>query len=313
MGLLQVVKKGVVQGNTLNKIYDYSKKNNFAILSSTAINTEIINTVLKSASNLNTAVAIQVSYNNAKTFAGKVIQGDAAFLGALIVANHVHTVADKYKTPVILSTDYVDSENLYWIDDLIDKGSQYYSEHSKALFSSYSLDISNMDTKDGIKLAKKYLKKISKIGSGLDLKIGKKYSKVENMFTLYYELSSISKHFTISLPLLEENNTNTITEIKTLQKKIEKEFNTKSKPISLVFNGDYSNKGEILKLIDVGVVKIDLNVEIINTYTEGMFKYFESNKNEKHLELKKCSHEGKKQVAKMLNNYIKYFNAKNSL
>ena len=110
-----------------------------------------------------------------------------------------------------------------------------------------------------------------------------------------------------------EDNINSVTEIKTLQKKIEKEFNTKSKPINSVFNGDYSNKGEIQKLINVGVVKIYLNDEIINTYTEGMFKYFESNKSEKHLELKKCSDEGKKQVVKLLSNYIKYFNAKNSL
>ncbi|MDC0933725.1 class II fructose-bisphosphate aldolase, partial [Arcobacteraceae bacterium] len=185
MGLSQIVKSGVVKGSSLHKVFEYTKKNNFAIPCISVLNTETINASLESASKSNSALMIQVNNENSKLFAGKVSKGDVSTLGAINVANHLHTLSSSYKVPVILTTDYISSVNLDWLDLLIDAGIEYYKLHTYALYSSYSIDLSNESYEESLKIAKKYLKRVSKIGMGLEIKIGINYASTIELCNLY--------------------------------------------------------------------------------------------------------------------------------
>ena len=313
MGLSQIVKSGVIEGNALSKVFDYCKKNNFAIPSVSVINSESINASLESASNTNSAVMIQVSFENAKSFSGKVKKGDASILGALLVSNQVHTLSSYYKIPVILSTDYVCLKDIYLIDELLEKSIENYKERSIALFSSVAIDLSNESLIDAIKITKKYLKKVSKIGMALDIKLGMSYKEDSELFYMYEELQNISENFTLSFSFIDEEIEDKINIFKQLQKNIQKQFKTNSKPLNLVFNGDYCTKQDVREVINTGVVKITLDCEIKNAFCDGVNNYDDNSLVGKYIEPKKWLRETQKTIIKKLNTSIKEYNGKNSL
>jgi len=313
MGLSQIVKSGVIEGNKLEKVFDYCKKNNFAIPSVSAINSESINASLESASNANSAVMIQISLENAKSFSGKIKKGDASILGALLVSNQVHTLSSCYKIPVILSTDYVSVRDFYWIDELLEKSIEYHKEKNIALFSSVAIDLSNESLIDATKIAKKYLKKVSKIGMALDIKVGISYKEDSAFFHMYEELQNISENFMISFSFIDEEMEDKINIFGQLQKNIQKQFKTNSKPLNLVFNGDYCTKKDVREVINTGVVKINLDSEIKNAFCDGVNNYEENILVGKYIEPRKWLRETQKTIIKKLNNSIKEYNGKNSL
>lgn len=52
MGVLDIVKAGVISGDELNKVYDYAKAEGFAIPAVNVVGTDSINAVLESAKKL---------------------------------------------------------------------------------------------------------------------------------------------------------------------------------------------------------------------------------------------------------------------
>lgn len=52
MGVLDIVKAGVISGDELNKIYDYAKAEGFAIPAVNVVGTDSINAVLEAAKKL---------------------------------------------------------------------------------------------------------------------------------------------------------------------------------------------------------------------------------------------------------------------
>lgn len=52
MGVLDIVKVGVISGDELNKIYDYAKAEGFAIPAVNVVGTDSINAVLEAAKKL---------------------------------------------------------------------------------------------------------------------------------------------------------------------------------------------------------------------------------------------------------------------
>ena len=316
MGLLQIVKSGVVEGNKLEKVFEYCKKNNFAMPSVKVINTESINVALESASNSNSAIIIQLNYENAKLFSGKIQKGDSSLLGANLVSNHLHTLSSYYKIPVILSTDYVSNNELHWIDDLIERSIEYYKEKNIALFSSLAIDISKDSFIDGIKIAKKYLKRVSKVGMALDIKMAFNYND-EECYLMYEELQKISKNFTLSFRYLDEEMDEKKDILAQLQKKIQKKFKTNSKPLNLVVDGDYCTKKEIREIINTGVVKVNLDNEIKDAFRDAIDNFTQTNQENKilgtYIEPTKYLREIQKITIKKLNSSIKEYNAKNTI
>ena len=109
MGVLNIVKPGVLFGEDVQKVYDYAKETGFAIPAVNVVGTDSINAILESAAKVNSPVIIQFSNGGASYYAGKGLSNEnekAAIVGAISGAKHVDLMAKAYGVAVILHTDH---------------------------------------------------------------------------------------------------------------------------------------------------------------------------------------------------------------
>jgi len=140
MGVLDIVNAGVLSGNEAKKLFSYAKEKGFAIPAVNVVGTDSINAVLEAASKVKSPVIIQFSNGGALFYAGKGLKSNnAAVLGAISGAKHIHTMAKAYKIPVILHTDHASKKLLPWIDGLLEAGYEYFAKHKRPLFTSHML------------------------------------------------------------------------------------------------------------------------------------------------------------------------------
>ena len=170
--ILDVVKPGVVTGEDVQKVFAICKANKFALPAVNVINTDSINAVLEAAAKVRSAVFVQFSNGGAAFVAGKGLKAEgqqAAILGAISGAKHVHLMAEAYGVPVILHTDHAAKKLLPWIDGLLDAGEKHFAETGKPLFSSHMLDLSEESLKENIEICGQYLARMSKMGMTLEI------------------------------------------------------------------------------------------------------------------------------------------------
>ena len=136
---------GVATGKLVTEIFDFAKKNNFALPAVNVIGSSNVNAVLETAAKLNSPVIIQFSNGGAAYNAGKGLSNDdqkAAIAGAIAGAKHIHTLAEAYGATVILHTDHCAKKLLPWIDGLMDANEEFLAQTGKSLYSSHILDLS---------------------------------------------------------------------------------------------------------------------------------------------------------------------------
>ena len=107
--LSDIVSAGVVTGDDVQKIFAFCKAHNMALPAVNVISSDSINAVIEAAAKAQSAVIVQFSNGGAQFVAGKGLKLDgqqAAILGAISGAQHVHAVAKHYGVPVILHTDH---------------------------------------------------------------------------------------------------------------------------------------------------------------------------------------------------------------
>lgn len=310
MGVLDLVKPGVVTGDDVSKLLNYAKHNNFAIPAVNIIGTSSVNAVLEAAKEVNSPVIIQLSNGGAVFYAGKGLSNEnqqAAILGAVSCAKHVHLLAKHYGVPVLLHTDHAAKKLLPWIDGLLDHGEIFFKETGKPLFSSHMLDLSEEPIEENIEVCKKYLDRMSKIGMTLEIELGVTggeedgvdntevdnsllYTQPEEVAFAYEELSKISKNFTIAAAfgnvhgVYKPGNVKLSPIIlKNSQEYIEEKFKAGKKTVNFVFHGGSgSSQEEIREAIDYGVIKMNIDTDTQWAFWDGV-RAFES-KNHDYLQ-----------------------------
>jgi len=312
MGLLQIAKMGVVSGNSIGKILEYGKKENFAIPSVSIINVESINAILESASKSNSAIMLQINSETTKFLGGKIAKGNPTILGAITTAQYIHVVSEYYKIPVFIVAEFVKHNQLDYLETLIELSEENYKKVGKPLFTLHSLDVTNISFIEGIKLAQKYLKKLNKIGAGLEIKTDASNIEPKELFYMYWELNKISSNFIIQITLKDENYKNSIKTLEKVQKHIKKEFKTNSKPLNLVIDRESCKKSEIKEYINTGVVKIYIDKELEESYSEAISE-ISSTESNKITDPRKIMREIQKIQVKCITSHIKEFNSKNTL
>ena len=139
------VKPGVVTGSDVQFIFEVAKENKFALPAVNVVSSSSVNAVMEAAKEANAPVIIQFSNGGAAFNAGKALKlegQEAAILGAIAGAKHIHTLAEAYGVRVILHTDHAAKKLLPWIDGLLEAGEKHFAQHGKPLFSSHMLDLS---------------------------------------------------------------------------------------------------------------------------------------------------------------------------
>ncbi|MBI2260018.1 MAG: class II fructose-bisphosphate aldolase [Flavobacteriia bacterium] len=303
--MVETIKKGVVTGDEVQKIFKLAKEKRFALPAVNVTNSSTVNAVIETASIINAPVIIQFSNGGAHFFAGKGLSNKeekAAITGSISGANHVHQLAELYGATVILHTDHCAKNLLPWIDGLLDAGEKHYKTFGKPLYSSHMLDLSEEPIEENIEICKKYLARMSKIGMTLEIELGitggeedgvdnsdvdstKLYTQPSEVAYAYEELMKVSPRFTIAAAfgnvhgVYKPGNVKLTPKIlKNSQEYVQEKFNTDRNPIDFVFHGGSgSTLEEIREAIDYGVIKMNIDTDLQFAYTEGIRDYMIKN------------------------------------
>ena len=295
------VKPGVVTGPDVQFIFKVAKENKFALPAVNVVGSSSVNAVMEAAKISNSPVIIQFSNGGAAFNAGKGLKmegHEAAILGAVAGAKHIHTLAEAYGVRVILHTDHAAKKLLPWIDGLLDASEKHFEETGKPLFSSHMLDLSEEPLEENMEISKKYLERMAKIGMTLEIELGitggeedgvdntdvdasKLYTQPEEVCYAYEELSKVSPNFTVAASfgnvhgVYKPGNVKLTPKIlDNSQKYIEEKHKTTSKPVNFVFHGGSgSSLNEIREAIDYGVIKMNIDTDTQWAYWNGVREF----------------------------------------
>ncbi|MDR1614771.1 MAG: class II fructose-bisphosphate aldolase [Campylobacteraceae bacterium] len=305
MKAVELVGSGVISGDDVGKLFELAKANNFAIPAVNVVGSDSINAVLEAAKVVNSPVIIQFSNGGGEFMAGKGLGSlDAAVLGTISGAQHVHLLAKAYGIPVILHTDHASRKLLPWIDAMLDAGEEFYKIHKKPLFSSHMLDLSEEPLVQNIATCVKYLERMSKIGMTLEIEIGVTggeedgvdntsvdnallYTQPKDVAFAYEELKKVSDNFTVAASFGNVHGVykpgNVVLTPKILgnsQTYIREKYSLKAqKPVNFVFHGGSgSTLDEIREAVSYGVVKMNIDTDTQWAFWDGVRGYADKNR-----------------------------------
>ena len=292
---------GVATGQMVTDIFQYAKENKFALPAVNVIGSSNVNAALETAAKLNSPIIIQFSNGGAAFNAGKGLSNDgqqAAILGAIAGAKHIHTLAEAYGATVILHTDHCAKKLLPWIDGLMDANEEFFAQTGKSLYSSHMLDLSEESIEENMDISCKYFERMAKMGMTLEIELGitggeedgvdnsgvdssKLYTQPDEVAYAYERLSAISPNFTIAAAfgnvhgVYKPGNVKLTPKIlDNSQKFVSEKFGLGEEPINFVFHGGSgSSLEEIREAIDYGVIKMNIDTDLQFAYTEGIRDY----------------------------------------
>lgn len=297
---------GVLWGDEVTELLNYANENNFALPAVNVIGTNSINAVLETAREVNSPVMIQFSNGGAAFTAGKGLSNEnqqAAILGGVSGAMHVHAMAKAYGVTVILHTDHCAKKLLPWIDGLLDAGERFFENRGYPLYSSHMLDLSEEPLEENIETCARYFERMNKIGMTIEIELGvtggeedgvdntdvdssRLYTQPEEVSYAYNELSKISDKFTIAAAF---GNVHGVYKpgnvelkpiiLKNSQEFVQQKFNTKPNPINFVFHGGSgSSREEIREAIEYGAVKMNIDTDMQWAFWDGVRNFYEGKK-----------------------------------
>ncbi len=296
---------GVIAGEKLNELFEYAKEHQFALPAVNVTSSSSINAVLETAVKVNAPVIVQFSNGGGVFMAGKSLANDnqnAAILGSISGAKHVHAIAEAYGATVVLHTDHCAKKLLPWIDGLLDASEKHYAETGKPLFSSHMIDLSEEPLEENISICKEYLARMAKMDMTLEIELGitggeedgvdnsdvdesKLYTQPEEVAYAYEELLKVSPNFTIAASFGNVHGVYKPGNVKLTPKildnsqvYIEEKYNTGKKPVNFVFHGGSgSSVEEIREAIGYGTIKMNLDTDLQWAYWDGVRAYDAAN------------------------------------
>lgn len=303
--IFDFVKPGVITGDDVQKVFAIAKENGFALPAVNCVGTDSVNAVLEAAAKVKAPVIVQFSNGGAVFTAGKGLKLEgqqAAILGAISGAKHVHAVAEAYGVPVILHTDHAAKKLLPWIDGLLDAGEKHFAETGKPLFSSHMLDLSEESLEENIDICCEYLTRMAKMNMTLELELGctggeedgvdnshldqsSLYTQPEDVAYAYERLSKISPRFTIAASfgnvhgVYKPGNVKLTPKIlDNSQKYVSEKFGLPAKSLDFVFHGGSGSTLEEIRVsISYGVVKMNIDTDTQWATWEGVLNFYKSN------------------------------------
>eukprot|EP00542_Grammatophora_oceanica_P005822 CAMPEP_0194070168 /NCGR_PEP_ID=MMETSP0009_2-20130614/88036_1 /TAXON_ID=210454 /ORGANISM="Grammatophora oceanica, Strain CCMP 410" /LENGTH=435 /DNA_ID=CAMNT_0038723425 /DNA_START=46 /DNA_END=1353 /DNA_ORIENTATION=+ len=300
--LPDTVHPGVCSGQAMIDLLEHAKQNGYAIPAVNCVSSSGINACLEAARKNDAPIIIQFSSGGSQFYAGKGMDNTnyrAAIAGAVSGAFHVRTMAEQYGVPVILHTDHCSKKLLPWVDGLISASERYFKDHGEPLFSSHMIDLSEEPLEENLAICKDYLGRMAKIGLLLEMELGitggeedgvdntdvpleDLYSKPEEIYQTYEELSSVSPMFTVAAAfgnvhgVYKPGNVKLEPEILNRAQayicdKLGDAAPENKKPVAFVFHGGSgSDVADIQQGIDYGVIKMNIDTDTQWAYWEGI-------------------------------------------
>ncbi|MBJ7222771.1 MULTISPECIES: class II fructose-bisphosphate aldolase [unclassified Brenneria] len=316
--IFDFVKPGVITGDDVQKVFAVAKENKFALPAVNCVGTDSINAVLEAAAKVRAPVIVQFSNGGAAFIAGKGLKAEgqqAAILGAISGAHHVHQMAEHYGVPVILHTDHCAKKLLPWLDGLLDAGEKHFAATGKPLFSSHMIDLSEESLEENIEICSKYLVRMAKLDMTLEIELGctggeedgvdnshldnsALYTQPEDVAYAYEKLNAISPRFTIAASfgnvhgVYKPGNVQLTPKIlRNSQDYVSEKYSLPHNSLNFVFHGGSgSSAAEIEEAVGYGVVKMNIDTDTQWATWEGILHYYQ--KNEGYLQAQLGNPEG---------------------
>ncbi|MFT5656905.1 MAG: fructose-bisphosphate aldolase class II [Gammaproteobacteria bacterium] len=304
--VLDVVKAGVATGDDVQQIFAVAKQNHFALPAVNVVGSDSVNAVLEAAAKVRAPVIIQLSQGGGAFFAGKGLKLEgqqAAILGSIAGAQHVHCMAESYGVPVILHTDHAARKLLPWIDGLLDASEKSFAQTGKPLFSSHMIDLSEEPLEENIATCKAYLERMEKMGMTLEIELGCTggeedgvdnsgmdssllYTQPADVAYAYEELMKVSPRFTIAASfgnvhgVYKPGNVKLRPEIlRESQSFVSEKFKLPANSLNFVFHGGSgSSAADIRESIGYGVIKMNIDTDTQWSTWSGVRDYYEGKK-----------------------------------
>tara|TARA_B100001057_G_scaffold312170_1_gene312230 strand:+ start:31720 stop:32844 length:1125 start_codon:yes stop_codon:yes gene_type:complete len=298
---LFILKDNFIFGKKNQQIFNLAKEKKFALPAVNVSGTNTINSVLETASELNSPVIVQFSSGGSQFIAGKGMPNsgfNSAISGSIAGAFHIHNTIKEYGAKVIIHTDHCSKKLLPWIDGLLEYGKDFYRKNKHPLFSSHMIDLSEEPLEENISICKEYLKKLTDLEMTLEIELGvtggeedgvdntdidssKLYTQPEEVAYAYSELISVSDKFMIAAAfgnvhgVYKPGNVKLTPKIlKNSQEYVSKKFNIPKNSLDFVFHGGSgSSVEEIKEAIDYGVIKMNIDTDLQFAFTEGIRDY----------------------------------------
>ncbi len=299
------VKPGVLAGDEVSEVFRIAREQQFALPAINCVGTDSVNAAMEAAKEVNSPIIIQLSNGGAAFYAGKGLSNEnqnAAILGGVSAAKHVHQLAEAYGVAVILHTDHCAKKLLPWVSGLLDAGEKFFAETGRPLFSSHMLDLSEEPIEENMDISVEYLKRMDKLGMTLEIELGVTggeedgvdnsevdnsllYTQPEEVAYAYERLKSVSDRFTIAASfgnvhgVYKPGNVKLTPKIlDNSQKFIQEKFKTAEKPVNFVFHGGSgSSLEEIREAIGYGVIKMNVDTDTQWASWKGIMDFYKKN------------------------------------
>jgi len=305
--LRDLVPAGVITGDNVLKLMTFCRDHEVALPAFNVTSSSTANAILQAARDNNSAVIIQVSQGGAAFYAGKGLKNDAqqaSVAGSVAMAHHVRLMAAHYQVPVVLHSDHCAKKLLPWFDGMLQADEDHFKAHGEPLFSSHMLDLSEEFDEENISTCVKYFKRMAPLKLWLEMEIGitggeedgvdntnvkaeSLYTKPEQVYKVYEQLSAISPMFSIAAAFGNVHGVykagNVVLSphlLKGHQEYIKKQINSElDKPAFLVMHGGSgSTREEIQSAVRNGVIKMNIDTDTQWAYWSGLKEYYEKKK-----------------------------------
>ncbi|KAK4111661.1 fructose bisphosphate aldolase [Canariomyces notabilis] len=302
------LKPGVIYGDDVLKLFQYARKNAFALPAINVTSSSTVVAALEAARDAKSPIILQVSNGGAAFFAGKGVSNDgqaASIAGAIAAAHYIRSIAPVYGIPVVLHTDHCAKKLLPWLDGMMDADEAHFKEHGIPLFSSHMIDLSEEAVDYNIQTTAKYLQRAAPWKQWLEMEIGitggeedgvnnenvdnnSLYTQPEDIWDIYQALSKISPYFSIAAGfgnvhgVYQPGNVKLHPELLAKHQKYVCEKlqtgDSDPKPVFFVFHGGSgSSVDDFRTAIDNGVVKVNLDTDLQWAYLSGHRDYITKN------------------------------------
>jgi fructose-bisphosphate aldolase class II len=269
---------------------DNAKRGRFAYPAINVAGLEGVSATLEGFAEARSDGIVQVSSGGGAHAAGPAVSDMA--LGAQVLAEAAHRLAERYGVLIALHTDHCHPKNLKpFVDPLIEVSEARVARGERPLFHSHMFDGSELPLDENLAISKQYLERLAAIEVILEIETGvvggeedghdasgtasdKLYTTPQEMVAAHEMLHPIGR-FLLAATFGNVHGVykpgNVVLQPKILrdgQQAVQAKHGTDENPLDLVFHGGSgSTLEEIHEALDYGVVKMNIDTDTQYAFT----------------------------------------------
>ncbi len=279
---------------------DRAKQHGFAYPAVNVTGLETLNAALQGFAEAKSDGIIQVSTGGGGHASGPAVKDMA--LGAQIIAEAAHRLADRYDVLIALHTDHCHPKNLVpFLDPLLDVSEARVAQGRVPLFNSHMFDGSELPLEENIAISKGYLERCAAMNMLLEIETGvvggeedghdtsgvkadKLYTTPDEMVAAFAALQPIGR-FMLAATFGNVHGVykpgNVVlkpTILRDGQAAVQQAHDTGPNPLDLVFHGGSgSTLEELRETLAYGVIKMNIDTDTQYAFTRPIVDHMMTN------------------------------------